>query len=66
MLLIGVLLFLMPFLGFPSSWKTIFYVGVGLILIIMAVVGHVRRRSPLSDERRQVVTEVYVETHGSE
>lgn len=66
MLLIGILLLMMPFLGFPSSWKTVFYIVVGFILIIMAVLGHIRRRSPMIDERQQVVTEVYVETHGSQ
>jgi hypothetical protein len=64
-LLIGILVFIMPFLGFPSSWKTIFYLTFGVILIIIAAVGHVRRRSPAITERREVVTEVYVETSGS-
>ncbi len=64
-LLIGILVFIMPFLGFPSSWKTIFYVIFGGILIIIAAIGHVRRRSPMVTERREVVTEVYVETNGS-
>jgi len=59
-LLIGILLVLMPFLGFPSAWKTFFYMGFGIILIIVAIVGHVRRRSPLMVEREEVITEVYV------
>ncbi len=59
-LLLGILLVLMPFLGFPSAWKTFFYSGFGIILIIIAIVGHVRRRSPIITERREVITEVYV------
>jgi hypothetical protein len=59
-LLIGILLVLMPFLGFPSAWKTFFYVMFGAILITMAIVGHVRRRSPLAQNREEVITEVYV------
>lgn len=65
-LLIGILVCLMPFLGFPSSWKTVFYFVFGVILIIVAAVGHVRRRSSHITERREVVTEVYVETSGSQ
>lgn len=63
MLLIGILVAIMPFLGFPSSWKTLFYVLFGVILIIAATVGHVRRRSPIIEERREVITEVYVENN---
>ena len=64
-LLLGILIILMPFLGFPLGWKNTFYVIFGLIFITMAVVGHVRRRSPMITERHEVVTEVYVETNGS-
>ncbi|MCC2630667.1 MAG: hypothetical protein K0S38_476 [Candidatus Paceibacter sp.] len=60
-LLIGILVVLMPFLGFPSAWKTLFYVLFGAILIFIAIVGHVRRRSPSGIEQDQIVTEVYVE-----
>jgi uncharacterized membrane protein len=60
-LLIGILLIAMPFLGFPSTWKTIFYIVFGAILIIMAVIGHIRRRSPRIEQQQEVVTEVYVQ-----
>ena len=59
-LLIGILTVLMPFLGFPSTWKTVFYIIFGVILIIMAVYGHVSRRSSMSKEQEEVITEVYV------
>jgi hypothetical protein len=55
----------MPFLGFPTAWDTFFYVLFGVTLILMAVVGHVRRRSPVIEERREVITEVFVETNGT-
>jgi hypothetical protein len=64
-LLIGILLVLMPFLGFPSTWKNLFYVLFGAILITVAIVGHVRRRSPIIEERREVITEVYVSEGGN-
>jgi hypothetical protein len=60
-LLIGILVAIMPFLGFPTAWKTIFYLLFGAILIIVAVVGHVERRSVTHGDREQIVTEVYVE-----
>jgi hypothetical protein len=55
----------MPFLGFPSTWKNLFYVLFGAILITVAIVGHVRRRSPIIEERREVITEVYVSEGGN-
>jgi hypothetical protein len=64
-LLIGLLLVIMPFLGFPSAWKTFFYILMGAILITMAVVGHTRRRSPGFEQGREIITEVYVEQSGS-
>jgi hypothetical protein len=60
-LLVGFLVAIMPVLGFPFLWKNIFYAVAGISLVIMAVVGHVRRRSSI-EIRREVVTETYVET----
>jgi hypothetical protein len=61
-LLIGILVAAMPFLGFPAQWKTIFYVVAGAILIISAVLLHIRRRSVLNLRREQhIVTDVFVE-----
>jgi hypothetical protein len=64
--IIGIVVLIMPFLGFPSAWKTIFYIIAGAILVIIAIHGHIRRRSraPLM-ESREVVTEVFVETNGT-
>lgn len=36
-LIAGIVLSLMPFLGFPSFWKTIFYCAVGVLLIIDSI-----------------------------
>lgn len=64
-LLIGILLVAMPFLGFPASWKNFFYILSGLIFIVMAVRSHMRRQNLEVLERHEVVTEVFVETSGS-
>jgi hypothetical protein len=44
-LTIGILLVIMPFLGLPGTWKTIFYVLAGLGIIIFAFRSHLRRKS---------------------
>jgi hypothetical protein len=41
---IGILIFIMPFLGFPASWKTSFYVLVGLIMIVIGLNSHLKGR----------------------
>lgn len=63
-LIFGIFVAAMPFLGFPALWKTIFYVVIGCILITMAVVRHIRRRSMIVEEK--VVTEVYVQANGNQ
>jgi len=34
-ILLGILVFLAPFTGFPSSWKFIFYIIAGLLVAIL-------------------------------
>lgn len=33
--IIGLVLILLPFLGFPGSWKTIFLVVIGIVLLYL-------------------------------
>jgi cell division protein FtsW (lipid II flippase) len=35
-ILLALFVAIMPFLGFPSAWKTFFYVGAGLILAALS------------------------------
>lgn len=65
-LAIGIITILMPFLGFPSTWRTIYYVLAGLCLVIIAVNTHIQERTNDTVERHEVVTEVFVETNGKE
>ncbi len=60
-LILGILVAIMPWLGFPSSWKDVFYFLAGAVMVIVAVIGHSRRRSALSIGKTEVVTEVFVE-----
>ena len=64
--IVGILILLIQFLGFPSSWNNIFYIILGLILVVTAVVAHNRRRAKVLENRHEVVTEVYVESSGAD
>jgi hypothetical protein len=44
-LVIGILLAVIPFLGLPPGWKTIFYTLSGALLVLYAVTAHMERRS---------------------
>jgi hypothetical protein len=35
-ILLGVLIIILPFLGLPDSWKTILFILIGLLLILLA------------------------------
>lgn len=52
-LLLGLLLVIMPFTGFPPAWKTSFYILAGIVLILIAVAAHVKRRSIIMDIHRE-------------
>lgn len=41
---IGFLVLIMPFLGFPDSWKSVIYFILGLLLIIFGVLRYERSR----------------------
>ena len=63
-LILGILIAIMPWLGLPSSWKNVFYFLAGAVLVIIAVVVHVKRRGALDVEQKEIVTEVFVENNG--
>lgn len=43
-MLSGVLVAILPFLGFPNSWDSVMFVILGVIMVSLGVV--VRRRAP--------------------
>ena len=51
----GVLVATLPFLGFPNSWDTVFFVFLGIIIISLGIV--VRRRAPRRSDRGSVYEE---------
>ncbi len=51
----GVLVAVLPFLGFPNSWDTVFFVILGVLVISLGIV--VRRRAPRRRDRGSVYEE---------
>ena len=43
-LIIGILVAIMPYLGFPLAWKNIFYTIAGLVLVVMIINLSIARR----------------------
>ena len=62
-IVLGIVVALVPFLGFPGSWKTVIFVLVGLAIAVLAFIIRLRRmtqmRNALSTKGRQ--TDSYVE-----
>lgn len=54
-MLCGVLVAILPFLGFPNSWDTVFFVILGVVMISLGIV--VRRRAPRRNDRASVYEE---------
>ena len=58
-LVLGLLVALLPFLGFPRSWKTIFFVFSGLAIALLAFL--IREGWGRGSSRMERRTDVYVE-----
>lgn len=54
-------MFLIPFTGFPSSWKSFFVIASGLILISLSIKVSLPRRGSKARQKREKVTPVFVE-----
>ncbi|MEQ1500189.1 MAG: hypothetical protein ABL917_02330 [Parcubacteria group bacterium] len=59
---LGIFIFLIPFLGLPTLWKTIFTLLAGAFLVSLSVtVSLVRRGSKYNKLKKERVTPVFVE-----
>ena len=58
---LGVFIFLIPFLGFPSFWKTIFVTFSGATLVLLSVKIVIPKKSIRNKIKRERATPVYVE-----
>lgn len=59
---LGIFIFVIPFLGIPSSWRTFFIVVSGLTLIILSIKITLPKRTSKSRVRKEKVTPVFVES----
>ncbi len=58
---LGVFIFLIPFMGFPSFWKSTFVVISGLALILTSVKVSLPKKNSRLRSKREKVTPVFVE-----
>ena len=49
----GALIFFLPFLGFPSSWKTVFLLIIGLVISSIALSFIIKERALRRDSENQ-------------
>ncbi len=59
---LGIFIFIIPFLGVPSSWRTTFIVLSGIILIILSLKITLPKKSLKSRIKKEKVTSVFVES----
>jgi hypothetical protein len=59
---LGIFIFIVPFLGVPSSWKTLFITLSGLTLIIMSVKISLPKKTTKTRIKREKVTPVFVQS----
>ncbi len=58
---LGIFMFLIPFTGFPSSWKSFFVIVCGLTLISLSIKISIPKRGFKGRQKREKVTPVFVE-----
>lgn len=67
LLILGIWIVLIPFLGFPSSYESVFIIGSGLFVVLLAFL-HAREKRRIQrslfemSPRKETVTEVYAES----
>jgi len=52
-LFIGLFLFLIPFLGFPSKWEAFFQIVFGIVLMAVSFSSTIKRRAAVRKPRRK-------------
>lgn len=58
---LGVFIFIIPFLGFPSSWKTFLIIFSGIILVLTSIKISIPKKTIKSRSRREKITPVFME-----
>ncbi|KND46692.1 MAG: hypothetical protein AB201_03610 [Parcubacteria bacterium C7867-006] len=58
---LGIFVFIIPFLGFPGSWKTAFIIISGITLIFLSVKISIPKKHSKARSKKEKVTPVFVE-----
>ncbi len=58
---LGIFIFLIPFLGFPSVWKSAFVIISGISLVLMSVKISLPKKSSRIKSKKERSTPVFVE-----
>ncbi len=58
---LGIFIFTIPFLGFPSFWKTLFVAFSGLLLLALSIRLSIPKKPFRPKAKKEKVTPVYVE-----
>ena len=58
---LGIFIFLIPFTGFPSSWKSAFVIICGLVLVTMSVKVSLPKKHSKGRTKKEKITPVFVE-----
>ncbi len=58
---LGIFIFIIPFLGFPGSWKTAFIIISGIALIFLSVKISMPKKQGRVRSKKEKVTPVFVE-----
>ena len=59
---LGVWLMVLPFTGFPSSWKTVLTVATGLVALYFGALLFKRARTAMLASHEETRTETFTET----
>ncbi|MDQ3076872.1 MAG: hypothetical protein M3Q63_02365 [bacterium] len=52
-IIFGILIIVVPLMGLPAYTKTVILVGIGCVMVTLAVLSHIRRRSEMHGKTYQ-------------
>ncbi|MBA3551222.1 hypothetical protein H0W32_03385 [Patescibacteria group bacterium] len=52
-IIFGILIIVVPLLGLPSYTETVILIGLGCVMVTLAVLSHIRRRSEMHGKTYQ-------------
>ncbi len=61
---IGLFILILPFLGFPNSWKTVMYMIIGIIIMYLAYLFYVEVKDRLA--KNSIETKTFIDNISDE